>query len=76
MAIGGSEVPAGMFQATNPIFILMFGLVFTALWGVLGKRDREPSTPTKFVMGLVQLGRASGCSGTAPSTPTGGVWWA
>jgi POT family proton-dependent oligopeptide transporter len=56
MAIGGSEVPAGMFQATNPIFILLFGLVFTALWGFLDKRNIEPSTPTKFVFALVQLG--------------------
>jgi POT family proton-dependent oligopeptide transporter len=77
MGVGGSEVPASVFQATNPIYILLFGLVFTALWGALAKRDREPSTPTKFVMGLVQLGaRASGCCGTAPSTPTGGVWLA
>ncbi len=56
MAIGGSEVPAGMFQATNPIFILIFGLVFTGLWTWLGKRGIEPSTPTKFVFGLAQLG--------------------
>ncbi|MBN8612886.1 MAG: peptide MFS transporter [Deltaproteobacteria bacterium] len=56
MAIGGSEVPAGMFQATNPIFILIFGLVFTALWTALGKRGIEPSTPIKFVFGLAQLG--------------------
>jgi POT family proton-dependent oligopeptide transporter len=60
MGIGGSEVPASVFQATNPIYILLFGLVFTALWGALAKRDREPSTPTKFVMGLVQLGAGFG----------------
>lgn len=60
MGIGGSEVPASVFQATNPIFILVFGLVFTALWGFLAKREREPSTPTKFVMGLVQLGLGFG----------------
>jgi POT family proton-dependent oligopeptide transporter len=56
MAIGGSEVAAGMFQATNPIFILLFGLLFTALWGGLAKRGIEPSTPIKFVFGLAQLG--------------------
>lgn len=60
MGIGGSEVPASVFQATNPIFILIFGLVFTALWTALSKRGREPSTPTKFVMGLVQLGLGFG----------------
>ncbi len=56
MGVGGPEVPASVFQATNPIFILIFGLVFTALWTWLGARDREPSTPTKFVFALVQLG--------------------
>lgn len=60
MGIEGSEVPASVFQATNPVFILIFGLVFTALWGALAKRGREPSTPVKFVFGLVQLGAGFG----------------
>jgi POT family proton-dependent oligopeptide transporter len=54
------EVPASVFQATNPIFILLFGLVFTALWGFLGQRGREPSTPFKFALGLAQLGLGFG----------------
>ena len=60
MGVEGSEVPASVFQATNPIYILLFGLVFTALWGFLAKRGREPSTPTKFVFGLAQLGAGFG----------------
>ncbi|MBN2343085.1 MAG: peptide MFS transporter [Deltaproteobacteria bacterium] len=56
MGIGGSEVPASLFQAANPIFILIFGLVFTALWTWLGRRALEPSTPAKFALGLLQLG--------------------
>jgi POT family proton-dependent oligopeptide transporter len=56
MGVGGSEIPASTFQATNPIFILVFGLVFSALWSFLGKRGLEPSTPVKFSMGLAQLG--------------------
>ncbi|UJR79220.1 Di-/tripeptide transporter [Sandaracinus amylolyticus] len=56
MGVNGGEVPASVFQAANPIFILIFGLVFTALWGFLAKRHIEPSTPAKFVLGLVQLG--------------------
>src|SRR5262249_12701337 len=35
MGIGGSEIPASMYQAANPIFILLFGLAFTALWAFL-----------------------------------------
>jgi POT family proton-dependent oligopeptide transporter len=51
----GDEVPASLFQAANAGFILVFGLVLTALWGALGRRGLEPSTPTKFALGLTQL---------------------
>src|SRR5690606_28786137 len=50
------EIPASMFQAANPVYILLFGLVFTALWSFLGARGLEPSTPLKFALGLLQLG--------------------
>jgi proton-dependent oligopeptide transporter, POT family len=60
MGIGGAEVPASLFQAANGIFILLFGLVFTVLWSFLGSRGREPSTPVKFSLGLLQLGLGFG----------------
>lgn len=60
MGVGGEEVPTSVFQATNPIFILIFGLVFTALWGFLSRRRLEPSTPVKFIFGLLQLGAGFG----------------
>jgi POT family proton-dependent oligopeptide transporter len=60
MGIGGSEVPASTFQAANPTFILLFGLVFTMMWRVLGQRGLEPSTPVKFSLGLLQLGMGFG----------------
>jgi proton-dependent oligopeptide transporter, POT family len=53
---GGTEVKASVFQAVNPVCIMIFGLVFTGLWGFLGKRGLEPSTPVKFSLGLLQLG--------------------
>jgi dipeptide/tripeptide permease len=56
MGCGGSEVPASIFQAVNPIYILVFGLVFSVLWSVLANAGLEPSTPVKFSMGLIQLG--------------------
>jgi POT family proton-dependent oligopeptide transporter len=64
MGVGGTEVPASEFQAANPLFILVFGLVFTALWGFLGKRRLEPSTPVKFALGLLQVGLGFGA-----------LWW-
>jgi POT family proton-dependent oligopeptide transporter len=54
------EIPASWFQSINPVYILVFGLVFTALWGFLGKRGLEPSTPVKFALGLLQLGLGFG----------------
>jgi dipeptide/tripeptide permease len=56
MGVEGAEVPASVFQAANPVYILIFGLVFTALWTWLAQKNREPSTPTKFVFALIQLG--------------------
>jgi POT family proton-dependent oligopeptide transporter len=56
MGVAGSEIKATVFQAANPIFILIFGLGFTALWGFLSARGWEPSTPVKFGLGLLQLG--------------------
>jgi len=50
------ETPASTYQAVNPVYILVFGLVFTALWGFLAARRIEPSTPVKFALGLLQLG--------------------
>jgi len=60
MGLGGPEIPASEFQAANPIFIVVFGLVFSALWTFLGTRGLEPSTPVKFSLGLMQLGLAFG----------------
>lgn len=50
------EIPASVFQSVNAIFIVVFGLLFTALWTYLGVRGIEPSTPLKFALGLLQLG--------------------
>ena len=58
---GGSEIPASVYQSVNPIYILIFGLIFTTLWGFLGNMGMEPSTPVKFAWGLIQLGVGCGC---------------
>ncbi|MBN2477418.1 MAG: MFS transporter [Pirellulales bacterium] len=60
MGVGGAEIPASEFQAANPIFILLFGLVFSGLWAFLGALRLEPSTAVKFALGLMQLGLAFG----------------
>ena len=60
MGTAGSEVATSQFQAVNPVFIMIFGLAFSALWTFLGKRKLEPSTPVKFGLGILQLGLGFG----------------
>jgi POT family proton-dependent oligopeptide transporter len=52
----GWEVPASWFQSLNPIYIVVFGPVFSALWVWLARRHRDPSTPLKFILGLLGMG--------------------
>ena len=56
MGVEGSVIPASTFQSANAIFIMIFGLVFSAMWTFLAQRKIEPSTPVKFSLGLLQLG--------------------
>jgi|TARA_R100000501_G_scaffold15113_1_gene27376 POT family proton-dependent oligopeptide transporter len=49
-------VPASVFQSINAIYIILLGPVFAILWTWLGRHRREPSTPLKFGMGVVQVG--------------------
>ncbi len=56
MGTSGSEVATSQYQAANPVFIMIFGLVFSSLWTFLGSRKMEPSTPVKFGLGILQLG--------------------
>ena len=54
------EIPASLFQSVNPVYIMLLGLVFSAVWSYLGRRGLEPSTPLKFALGLLQLGLGFG----------------
>lgn len=49
--IAGFEFPASWFQSVNSLFIITLAPVFAWLWVRLGRR--EPSSPTKFVLGLL-----------------------
>jgi POT family proton-dependent oligopeptide transporter len=50
--------PASWFQAVNPAAVIVFAPLFAALWPMLARRGREPSTPLKFTFGLWLLGLA------------------
>jgi POT family proton-dependent oligopeptide transporter len=49
-------VPTSLFQSINPIYIVLFGPIFAALWQYLGKKGWEPSAPAKFALALAQVG--------------------
>jgi POT family proton-dependent oligopeptide transporter len=51
----GWEMPTGWLQNVNPFFIVVLAPVFGSLWTWLAHRDRNPSTPRKFALGLMGL---------------------
>jgi POT family proton-dependent oligopeptide transporter len=54
--IFGLEIPAGVLQGVNPIFIITLAPVLAAVWLNLGRRKRDLSAPTKFALGLLFMG--------------------
>jgi POT family proton-dependent oligopeptide transporter len=50
LTIAGFGYPSSAFQSANPFFIIVFSPLIALLWMRLGKR--EPSSPTKFTLGL------------------------
>ncbi|MEY4377842.1 MAG: hypothetical protein RJB26_2392 [Pseudomonadota bacterium] len=54
--VGSWEIPSGIFQSLNPVFILLFAPLFSALWVQLAKRQMDPSAPAKFALGLIIMG--------------------
>jgi POT family proton-dependent oligopeptide transporter len=47
----GYDFPPSWFQSLNSLFLILFAPVFAWIWIKLGKKD--PSSPTKFTLGLV-----------------------
>lgn len=50
--VGSFETPTAWYQSVQPFAVLVFAPIFAALWAMLSRRDREPSTPTKMAVGL------------------------
>lgn len=50
----GYKFPSAWFQSLNSLFVMTLAPLFALLWVKLG--NRQPSSPTKFVIGLVFLG--------------------
>ena len=75
----GWEFPAGWFQFVQPIFVVAFAPVFAWIWLAMSRKHLEPSSPTKFTLGLVLAGLAFAILVPAAKfTAHGaqvGVWW-
>jgi POT family proton-dependent oligopeptide transporter len=52
--IFGWEFPPSWFQSVNGLFIVLFAPVFAWIWLRMGARD--PSSPAKFSLALIQVG--------------------
>lgn len=73
------DVPPSWFQSLNSIFVVLFAPVFAWLWIKLGKRDMEPSSPTKMAVGLFLLAIgylwiAYGVKGLQPGVKVSMIW--
>jgi proton-dependent oligopeptide transporter, POT family len=74
----GVEIPASFYQSVNAIFIVMFAPVFAAIWVGLGRRRKEPTSVSKFAIGMVLLSLAFvvmiPVSDASPSNQVSGMW--
>lgn len=69
-------IPTGWFQSLGPICIITLAPLMAALWMALARRNREPSLPVKFAIGLILL--AAGflvMAGAAKLAATGQKAW-
>ncbi len=53
LTVFSKSYPSSWFQSVEPLFVILFSPVFAWLWIRLGRR--EPSSPTKFTLGLAFL---------------------
>ncbi len=56
----GWDIPASIFQAINPVFIIALAPVFAIVWTFLARRKFPLPSVTKFGMGLTLLSLAFG----------------
>jgi POT family proton-dependent oligopeptide transporter len=79
--LGGPVISAPMTQQFNPLFIVLFAPIMSAVWIGLAKRHLEPSIPVKFAMALMGVGAGflllvagSAFAGSGNNYQVG-LWW-
>ncbi len=58
--IFGTEIRTSVFQSVNGVFIVFLAPLFSVIWRKLRDMRMEPFTPSKFALGLLQLGLGFG----------------
>ena len=75
----GITLTASQFGAANSFFIFTLAPVFAFLWTWLGRKNREPSTPVKFALGIAQAGLGFGALAYGAQFPDEAglvsAWW-
>jgi POT family proton-dependent oligopeptide transporter len=74
--IGAVKLAAGMFQALNPLLVMLLSPIVAMLWVALAKRGREPLLITKLSWGLLLLavGFVVATIASQRALATGPVW--
>lgn len=75
----GWEIPASTLQLINPTFIVIFAPIFGWLWTWLATRNKNPSIPVKFGLGLLGLAAGFfvlswGAANASPEAPVSVSW--
>ena len=56
LSVGTFKLIPEWFQSVDPVFILLLGPLFAALWTALARARKEPSTTRKMALGLIVMG--------------------
>jgi POT family proton-dependent oligopeptide transporter len=54
--VNRGNMPASIFQAVQPAYLILLAPLLAWLWTALGRKGLEPSAPAKFGWGIVQVG--------------------
>ena len=55
LTLFGFTYPSSWFQSVEPLFVIIFSPIFAWIWLSMSRRRKEPSSPTKFTLGLFML---------------------
>jgi POT family proton-dependent oligopeptide transporter len=55
LVVLGFSYPSSWFQSVEPLFVILFSPIFAVIWLRMARANKEPSSPTKFTLGLVFL---------------------